>query len=126
MAAASGGIITTGTQPLFQYFVRFVTYYASRLLFDEKAATIYIVFLYTDEKIIKRKGVPDLQQVFIINPVEGKKDAGRWLIPAIEQAAVRAGLHPEICCTEYAGHARHIAEKLAASGEESTYLRLRR
>lgn len=118
MAVASGGIITTGTQTLFQYFVRFVTYYTSRLLFDEKVATIYIVFLYTDEKIIKRKGVPDLQQVFIINPVAGKKDASRWLIPAIEQASQQRGLHPEIRCTECAGQASHMTEKLAASGEE--------
>lgn len=59
-----------------------------------------------------------LQQVFIINPVAGKKDARHWLVPAIRQAASLAGTTPEILCTEYAGQARQLTEKLARSGQE--------
>ena len=80
-------VIVTGiSKTLFQYFVRFVTYYTSPLLFDEKVATIYIVFLYTGEKTQERKVVSALQKVFIINPVAGKKDASHWLVPAILSA----------------------------------------
>lgn len=112
-------VIVTGiSKTLFQYFVRFVTYYTSPLLFDEKVATIYIVFLYTGEKTQERKVVSALQQVFIINPVAGKKDASHWLVPAIQQAASLAGMTPEILCTEYAGQARQLTEKLARSGQE--------
>ena len=88
------------------------------MLFDEKAATIYIVFLYTNEKTSKRKGVPGVQQVFIINPTAGQKDASCWLIPAIRQAAEAACLNPEIHLTECAGDARYITEKLADAGQE--------
>ena len=65
-----------------------------------------------------RKGVPGVQQIFIITPTAGKKDARQWLVPAIRQAAESAGLEPEIRCTECAGHARRIAEKLANTGRK--------
>lgn len=59
-----------------------------------------------------------MQQVFIINPKAGKKDASHWLIPAIRMAADQAGLNPEIYCTECAGHARRLTEKLAHEGRQ--------
>ena len=62
--------------------------------------------------------MPGLQQVFIINPKAGRKDASGWLIPAIRQAAETTGQHPDIQLTERAGHARHLTEKLAGSGQE--------
>lgn len=59
-----------------------------------------------------------MQQVFIINPKAGKKDASHWLIPAIRMAADQAGLNPEIYCTECAGHARRLTEKLVHEGRQ--------
>lgn len=112
------GIAAGNTRTLFQYFVRFVTYYAIHLLFDEKIATIYIVFLYTNGKTIKTEGCAGVQQVFIINPRAGRKDASGWLIPAIRRAAEDVGLDPEIRLTECAGHARQLTQNLADSGRE--------
>lgn len=62
--------------------------------------------------------MPGLQQVFIINPVAGKKDASEWLVPAIRRAAAQTGADPEIYRTERAGHARSLTEQLAADGRQ--------
>lgn len=62
--------------------------------------------------------MPGLQQVFIINPVAGKKDAGEWLVPAIRRAAAEMGADPEIYRTVCAGHARNLTERLAADGRQ--------
>lgn len=61
--------------------------------------------------------MPGLQQVFMINPTAGQKDASRWLVPAIRQAAKAIRMNPEICLTECAGHARNMTEKLAGTGQ---------
>lgn len=52
----------------------------------------------------------------MINPTAGKQDAGKLLIPQIQAAAAAAGIKPVIFRTQYAGHARELAARYAASG----------
>ncbi|MEF9975962.1 MAG: diacylglycerol kinase family lipid kinase [Oscillospiraceae bacterium] len=56
-----------------------------------------------------------MKHVFIVNPVSGKEDASKFLIPHINEAA--NGLDYIIECTAHRGHAMEIAQKYANSGE---------
>lgn len=62
-----------------------------------------------------------MRYLFILNPTAGKKNSSIQLRPAIEKA-LRGALVPkaqyEIVVTEYAGHARALAEAAAKTGEE--------
>lgn len=62
-----------------------------------------------------------MRHLFIINPTAGKKDAGSWLVPQIEQASRQTGIPAEIIRTTHPGHARQIAAE-AAAREGETWL----
>ena len=54
-----------------------------------------------------------MKRIFIVNPVAGGRDAGVELERRLPQAAAAAGLAAEeytIVRTEYAGHAKQLAE----------------
>ena len=57
-----------------------------------------------------------MEHVFIINPVSGATNAELTLGPAIQKAAEKLSLHYQVLHTEYPGHAREIAERLAKTG----------
>lgn len=58
-----------------------------------------------------------MKTVFIINPAAGTQNAATWLTPQIKQAAAAARQEILIEQTQYAGHARALAERYAAAGE---------
>ena len=61
-----------------------------------------------------------MKRIFIVNPVAGGRDAGVELERRLPQAAAAAGLAAEeytIVRTEYAGHAKQLAEQYACGGE---------
>lgn len=58
-----------------------------------------------------------MRTVFVINPTAGPSNAAVWLRPAILAAAAPLGLQPEILLTTHPGHARELAERLAAGPE---------
>ncbi|MDL2219283.1 protein BmrU [Ruminococcaceae bacterium OttesenSCG-928-O06] len=55
--------------------------------------------------------------MFIVNPVSGKKDATRAMVPVIQQAAEAAGITPEFEMTEAPKHATYIASTIAGTGQ---------
>ena len=59
-----------------------------------------------------------MEHVFIINPTAGRTDAGAQLAPRIRAAAAALGMTEQvhIVRTEYAGHARELAEQAVAAG----------
>lgn len=57
-----------------------------------------------------------MKHVFIINPVSGKTDAGKRMVPLIEAAAKAAGLEIEVVYTEAARHAVQLAAQYAQAG----------
>ena len=59
-----------------------------------------------------------MRTVFVINPTAGPSNAAVWLRPAILAAAAPLGLQPEILLTTHPGHARELAERLAAGPEQ--------
>ena len=59
-----------------------------------------------------------MQTVFFINPTAGSKNAAEELVPKIRAAARNTGVPVEIYETAYAGQAREMAEKYAASGQK--------
>ena len=59
-----------------------------------------------------------LKHIFIINPIAGKKNAARGLIPFIEQYFKQNCGDYDIVETNYQGHARLIAESCAKSGKK--------
>ena len=63
-----------------------------------------------------------MSTLFLLNPTAGKQDCTAALRPQIEAAAARAGLDPSqltILCTQYAGHARAVAEKAAEQAAQT-------
>lgn len=54
-----------------------------------------------------------MKHVFIVNPVSGKADARKYLVPKLEQAAEQAGVDYAVETTQYKGHAVDIAQTLA-------------
>ncbi len=57
---------------------------------------------------------------FIVNPIAGKKDQSKLIAPQIMAAAKNAGVAEGNChiiTTEYKGHARVLAQKIAQTGE---------
>ena len=58
-----------------------------------------------------------VKQVFIINPVAGKQDASRVLLPRIRASAEELGLSPIVEITRAPGHARQLAEQYIADHE---------
>ncbi|MDL2253994.1 YegS/Rv2252/BmrU family lipid kinase [Ruminococcaceae bacterium OttesenSCG-928-I18] len=56
------------------------------------------------------------QHIFIVNPVSGKEDAGRSMVPLIEKAAADCGIKPLFEMTKAPQHATELAEKHAAEG----------
>lgn len=59
-----------------------------------------------------------MKHVFIVNPVAGKKNAGKELIPEIIRVASELGLPYEVVLTEAPGHATALAETYAQAEEE--------
>ena len=59
-----------------------------------------------------------MQTVFFINPTAGSRNAAEELVPKIRAAARNTGVPVEIYETAYAGQAREMAEKYAASGQK--------
>lgn len=59
-----------------------------------------------------------MKHVFIVNPVAGKKDAGKKLIPEIIRAASNLELPYEVILTEAPGHATALAETYAQAEDE--------
>ena len=59
-----------------------------------------------------------MEHIFIINPVSGTANAETLLVPQIKKAAEELNVPYKIIKTQYAGHAREIAKKLAESGKE--------
>ncbi len=63
-----------------------------------------------------------MRYVFIVNPVSGKADPSGTLVPQITSAAEKMGIDCEILLTEYAGHAKKLAEEQArAPGDVRLY-----
>ena len=63
-----------------------------------------------------------MSTLFLLNPTAGKQDCTAALRPQIEAAAARAGLDPSqltILCTQYAGHARAVAQKAAEQAAQA-------
>ena len=63
-----------------------------------------------------------MSTLFLLNPTAGKQDCTAALRPQIEAAAARAGLEPAqltILCTQYAGHARAVAQQAAAQAAQA-------
>lgn len=61
-----------------------------------------------------------MQTLFILNPTAGKLDCTRQLPEQIRAAAKRAGLletEYSICTTQYAGHARELAQQAAQKAQ---------
>ena len=59
-----------------------------------------------------------MRYVFIQNPVAGKNGSTQAAVEAIAEHCRRLDL-PAVCArTEYAGHARELARKEAARGDE--------
>lgn len=55
-----------------------------------------------------------MRHIFIINPMAGKSDISKTLIPEIKKLQ---GIEQEIVLTEYMGHARELAKQYAMTGE---------
>lgn len=58
-----------------------------------------------------------MRHLFIINPVSGKTDAGRAMMPGILKAAEACGVVADIEMTKARGHAAELAREAAAGGE---------
>lgn len=62
-----------------------------------------------------------MEYYFIINPIAGKTDQSKVLPEKIYQAAMSREIQPESChvlVSEYKGHAKQLAEKIAQTGQE--------
>lgn len=57
-----------------------------------------------------------MRHCFIINPVSGKKDASKAMLPQIEAAAQACGIEAEVFTTNAPGHATQLAKQLGAAG----------
>lgn len=58
-----------------------------------------------------------MKHIFIINPISGKEDAGRLLVPRIIEACKRAGVEYETIPTQAPRHATEIAQEYSAAGD---------
>ncbi len=54
--------------------------------------------------------------MFLVNPVSGKEDAGKAMVPHIEKAAAQCGIQPEIVYTKAPRHATELAQQYAGEG----------
>ncbi len=59
-----------------------------------------------------------MKHVFIVNPHAGKKNKNLFWIKKIDEVARQEKIEYEIFCTEYAGHATEITQKIAKTGQE--------
>lgn len=62
-----------------------------------------------------------MKHVFIVNPVSGKADASKFLIPQLEAAARGAGAEFAVEVTRHKGHAAELARQYAARGGARLY-----
>lgn len=58
-----------------------------------------------------------MRHIFIVNPVSGKTDAGKSMVPKIKEAAAAMEIKPEIVMTQRPKHATELAEAYAAEGQ---------
>jgi diacylglycerol kinase (ATP) len=58
-----------------------------------------------------------MKHVFVVNPVSGKTDAGKMMVPKIKAAAAAAGIEPQFLLTERPKHATEMAREIGQSGE---------
>lgn len=58
-----------------------------------------------------------MKHVFIVNPVSGKTNAGKNMVPLIEAAAQKCGIEFELDYTEAPRHAVQLARQYAEGGE---------
>lgn len=72
------------------------------------------------KEILKKKSWENLllKHIFIVNPVSGKEDAGRLLVPQIIQACKNTGVEWETIPTKAPKHATRIVQQYSQSGEE--------
>lgn len=59
-----------------------------------------------------------MKHIFIINPISGKQDPTRGLVPQIQQAAAQIGEECQIELTKYPGHGTELAKKYAQTGDK--------
>lgn len=60
-----------------------------------------------------------MEYYFIVNPIAGKADQSKIIVPEIQQAAAVAGVAAEQChivITQYKGHAKLLAAEIAQQG----------
>lgn len=73
------------------------------------------------KKSVKREERSSVRHVFIINPVSGKEDASKFLVPKIQSAVQKLGLESAIELTKAKGHAAQLAEEYARGGSVRLY-----